>query len=114
PHEYIRSGTAKVMTLFHPADGHVHLQGVTTCPNQTLHGWLKERLCQILAELAPRVPCAWGTEWLRTEWERWQEGLTLRPTLPVNLPPLRMLLVLDNLAGHKTPAFVCWLFAHGV
>ncbi len=25
-----------------------------------------------------------------------------------------MLLVLDNLAGHKTPAFVLWLFAHGV
>ena len=25
-----------------------------------------------------------------------------------------MLLVLDNLAGHRTPAFVCWLFAHGV
>jgi hypothetical protein len=21
-----------------------------------------------------------------------------------------MLLVLDNLAGHKTPEFVCWLF----
>jgi hypothetical protein len=25
-----------------------------------------------------------------------------------------MLLVLDNLAGHKIPAFVCWLFAHGI
>jgi len=25
-----------------------------------------------------------------------------------------MLLVLDNLAGHKTPAFVCWLFEHGI
>ena len=25
-----------------------------------------------------------------------------------------MLLVLDNLAGHKTAAFVCWLFAHGI
>jgi hypothetical protein len=25
-----------------------------------------------------------------------------------------MLLVLDNLAGHKTPAFVLWLFAHGI
>ena len=25
-----------------------------------------------------------------------------------------MLLVLDNLAGHKTPEFVCWLFAHGI
>jgi hypothetical protein len=25
-----------------------------------------------------------------------------------------MLLVLDNLAGHKTPELVCWLFEHGV
>jgi len=25
-----------------------------------------------------------------------------------------VLLVLDNLSGHKTPAFVLWLFAHGV
>jgi hypothetical protein len=25
-----------------------------------------------------------------------------------------MLLVLDNLQGHKTPVFVLWLFAHGV
>ena len=25
-----------------------------------------------------------------------------------------MLLVLDNLAGHKTPEFVLWLFAHGI
>jgi len=30
------------------------------------------------------------------------------------LPSLRMLLVLDNLAGHKTPEFGLWLFAHGV
>ena len=25
-----------------------------------------------------------------------------------------MLPVLDNLAGQKTPGFVCWLFAHGI
>jgi hypothetical protein len=25
-----------------------------------------------------------------------------------------MLLVLDNLAGHLTPAFVLWLFEHGI
>ena len=25
-----------------------------------------------------------------------------------------MLLVLDNLAGHTTPEFVLWLFAHGI
>jgi len=25
-----------------------------------------------------------------------------------------MLLVLDNLIGHKSPALMCWLFAHGI
>ena len=50
----------------------------------------------------------------RSGWERWQEGLSIKPTLLAGLPPLRMLLVLDNLAGHKTPEFVCWLFAHGI
>ena len=50
----------------------------------------------------------------RRGWERWQEGLSIKPTLLHELPPLRMLLVLDNLAGHKTPEFVCWLFAHGI
>ena len=35
-------------------------------------------------------------------------------TLPEQLPPLRVWRVLDNPAGHRTPAFVLWLFAHGV
>jgi hypothetical protein len=35
-------------------------------------------------------------------------------TLPIELPPRRVLLILDNLAGHRTPAFVLWLFAHAV
>ena len=38
----------------------------------------------------------------------------MRITLPAELPPLRVLLVLDNLTGHKTPELVLWLFAHGV
>ena len=29
PHEYLRDGTAKVLTLFHPADGRVRVKGVT-------------------------------------------------------------------------------------
>ena len=33
PHEYVRGGTAKVLTLFRPADGHVRAEGATTCPN---------------------------------------------------------------------------------
>ena len=35
-------------------------------------------------------------------------------TLPESLPPLRMLLVLDNLFGHYSVDFVLWLFAHGI
>ena len=50
----------------------------------------------------------------RAAWLRWQQSLSVRITLPEQLPPLRVLLVLDNLAGHKTPEFVLWLFAHGI
>jgi DDE superfamily endonuclease len=111
PHEYIRNGTAKVLTLFHPADGQVRVEGTTTCPNAVLHPWLKRGLSEILAELPghpPTVPAA------RAVWERWQQGLSVKPTLPAELPPLRLLLVMDNLTGHKTPALVLWLFAHGI
>jgi hypothetical protein len=112
PHEYLRDGTAKAMTLFHPADGHARVQGVTACPNSVLHPWLKRELAAILAAMPP-PPGEPPTGW-RAAWERWQEGLSIRPTLPDEPPPLRMLLVLDNLAGHKTPELVGWLFAHGV
>src|SRR5205807_10635394 len=50
----------------------------------------------------------------RAAWERWQAGLTVKPTLLDRLPPLRMLLVMDNLAGHLTASFVVWLFEHGI
>jgi DDE superfamily endonuclease len=115
PHEYLRDGTAKVLTRFHPADGQVRIKGVTSCPNPVLHGWLKQELAAVLAAVpAPSAKAvATGAE-VRKGWERWQEGLTIKPTLLSELPPLRMLLVLDNLTGHQTPAFVCWLFEHGV
>jgi hypothetical protein len=112
PHEYLRDGTAKALTLFHPADGHVRLHGVTACPNAVLHPWFKRELADILAAMPAPAPAP-ATGW-RPAWERWQEGLSIKPTLPEEPSPLRMLLVLDNLAGHKTPEFVCWLFAHGV
>lgn len=111
PHEYVRNGTAKVLTLFHPADGHVRIEGVTSCPNAVLHPWLKRELSDILAGLPEHPPTEQAS---RQAWQRWQQGLKVKPTLAAELPPLRMLLVLDNLAGHKTPEFVRWLFAHGV
>jgi hypothetical protein len=85
---------------------------VTACPNAVLHPWLKRELAAILATMSA-PPAEPPTGW-RAAWERWQEGLAIKPTLLDELPPLRMLLVLDNLAGHKTPELVCWLFAHGI
>jgi len=113
PAEYIRNGTAKMLTLFHPASGQVRVKGVTRCPNAVLHPWLKQELTAILTKL-PQPSSQVGPAVIRKQWERWQEGLTSRFTLPQVLPPLRMLLVLDNLTGHKTPAFVLWLVAHGI
>ena len=112
PHEYLRDGTAKVLTLFHPADGRVRVQGATSCPNAILHPWLKRELASILAAMPEPKRVAKATN--RRSWQHWQDGLTIKPTLLEELPPLRMLLVLDNLAGHKTPAFVFWLFEHGI
>jgi hypothetical protein len=112
PHEYLREGTAKVLTLFHPADGRVRIRGVTACPNTVPHGWLEHELTAVgPARPGAAGPAATAT---RGDRERWQEGLTIKPTLLDEPPPLRMLLVLDNLAGHKTPEFVCWRFAHGI
>src|SRR4051794_9231628 len=50
----------------------------------------------------------------RAAWAVWQAGLTRPFTLPHDLPALRLLLVWDNLTGHKTPELVLWLCAHGV
>jgi hypothetical protein len=113
PHEYVRAGTAKQMTLFHPASGTVRIKGVCSCTNAVLHPWLETQLHTILATLPQPTQTLSATE-NRQRWERWQEGLTMRITLPEVLPPLRLLLVLDNLTGHRTPSFVLWLFAHGI
>src|SRR5712691_143154 len=112
PHEYVRHGTAKLLTLFHPATGTVRVKGVRRCPNAVLHAWLKRQLLTILASLPPVAVLPQADN--RASWERWQAGLTVTPTLSADLPPLRLLLIMDNLAGHKTRAFVEWLFAHGV
>ena len=112
PHEHLRHGTAKLLTLFHPASGQLRVKGVTSAPNAVLHPWLEAELTAILATL-PEPPAQTEAE-RRAAWERWQAGLTIKFTLPDRLPPLRMLLILDNLSGHKTPALVLWLVAHGV
>jgi hypothetical protein len=112
PHEYGRGGTTKILTLFHPATGQVRVQPAANGTNLVLHGWLKAALAEIVAVL-PAVEAS-DAAVTRAAWQVWQEGLAVRFTLPEQLPPLRMLLVWDNLAGHKTPAMVLWLCRHGI
>jgi len=113
PHEYVRVGTAKQLTLFHPRTGEVRVKGVTQAPNAVLHPWLQAELRSILATL-PAPPAAPSPDENHRCWERWQAGLSIRITLPAVLPPLRLLLVLDNLAGHLSVSLVLWFFAHGI
>lgn len=83
-------------------------------PNTVLHPWFQQELTAILAAL-PALPAeATAARATRACWEAWQADLLVRPTLPTELPPLRLLLVLDNLTGHKSADLVCWLFQHGV
>ena len=112
-HEYQRNGTVKMMTLFHPASGAVRIKGVPSCTNAVLHAWLKKELAAILDSQPTAGPELSPAE-NRAIWESWREGLTVKATLSDVLPPLRMLLVMDNLKGHHTPEFVRWLFAQGV
>jgi hypothetical protein len=107
PHDYERNGTAKLLTLFRPATGQVHATGVTSAPNAVLHPWLQAELEQVLVEL-PAVTAAEAERPALAQWQTW-EGRACP-----DLPPLRLIIVWDNLAGHLSPELVIWLYHHGV
>src|SRR6266566_2827152 len=46
PHEHLRHGTAKMLTLFHPSTGTVRVKGVRNCPNAVLHACLQHPCCR--------------------------------------------------------------------
>ncbi len=71
PHEYMRGGTAKLLTLFRPATGEVRAQPVERAPNAVLHPWLREALSQILAALPPPAAGEAGDAPARLEWREW-------------------------------------------
>jgi len=108
PHEYVRGGTVKLLTLFRPATGEVRAKGVTNAPNAVLHPWLQGEIEAILAALP--APTLGSAEPPRLA--RWVTWLGHEPCEP--LPALRLLLIWDNLAGHLSYAIVRWLFQQGV
>lgn len=75
--------------------------------------WLQEHLAEVLAQIEKEHPrAAWPSEAARPLYARWETWLGHPPRGP--LPPLRIILIWDNLAGHLTPDLVGWLFEHGV
>jgi transposase len=109
PHEYVRGGTAKLLTLFRPATGEVRAEPVERAPNAVLHPWLRGELTAILAHCPapphePRPARRWA------DWD-WHPDAA---TWDGRLPPLRVLLIWDNLAGHLTPDLVVWCLWHGI
>jgi len=79
PHEYLRDGGAKLMTLFRPATGSVRAKGVVSVTNAILHPWLKEQLLAALsaeeqarAAAEEAAPSPKPGEWVEAhQWETW-------------------------------------------
>lgn len=111
PHEYIRAGTAKLLTLFRPATGEVRAAGVRSTANAILHPWLKTEWKAIRQEWVQGHPVVSMDE-ARPPLAQWQTWLGHPPR--GIYPPLRMILVWDHLAGHCSYESTKWLFAHGI
>lgn len=75
-HEYLRDGTAKILTLFHPHDGQVRIKGVESATNAVLHPWLKEEFTKIVNALA-EVSSPVSPEATQRLWQSWRAGLTV-------------------------------------
>ena len=114
PHEYERGGTAKLLTLFRPSTGALRAKGVLSVSNAVLHPWLEGELTAMLVEIEKEHPAAQlppeAERPLCAQWETWLG----HPPRGKPLPPLRIVLVLDNLAGHLSCDLVQWFFEHGV
>jgi DDE superfamily endonuclease len=100
------------LTLFRPATGELRAQPVLQAPNAVLHPWLQAELMAILAALPPVLdPQAPGRLW--QDWG-WGEAEVAAWEGSGPLPPVRMILVWDNLRGHKTPELVDWCVHQGI
>ncbi len=108
-HQYIRGKPAKLLTLFRPATGELRAEPVERTTNAILHPWLKTHLLAIL-EQCPPAPS------VIPQGRRWQDWDIYPGADQIDriLPPVRMLLSWDNLAGHKSPSLTQWCAEYGI
>jgi hypothetical protein len=90
PHEYLRGGTAKLLTLFRPATGEVRAEAVEQSTNAILHPWLKRELQAILKQCPPApLEVPQGRRW--QDWDIYPAA----EQLDRFFPPVRVLLILE-------------------
>jgi hypothetical protein len=108
-HQYIRGIPARLLTLFRPATGELRAEPVEHTTNAVLHPWLKEHLLTIMEQCPPAPEVV-------PEGRRWQDWdiYSAASQLDRFFPPVRMLLIWDNLAGHKSPSLTKWCAEHGI
>jgi hypothetical protein len=77
--------------------------------NAILHPWLKRELEAILKQCPPApVEVPQGRRW--QDWDIYPAA----EQLDRFFPPVRVLLIWDNLAGHKSHSIVQWCGEHGI
>jgi transposase len=103
-----------LLTLFRPATGEVCAQPVERSTNAVLHPWLKREVDALLAKLPPVADAfSPGRRWADWGWSE-EEVSGFDPRPKEERPPVRLVLVWDNLTGHKTTTMVEWLVERGV
>jgi hypothetical protein len=77
--------------------------------NAILHPWLKQQLTAILEQCPPASAVV-------PEGRRWQDWdiYPAAEQLDRFFPPVSMLLIWDNLAGHKSPSLTQWCAEQGI
>ncbi len=102
-----------MLTLFRPATGEVRAKAVEHATNAVLHPWLKEELACVLAGLPEPDPWALGRRW--SDWGWSEEAVAVYDPRPQEeRSPVRLVLIWDNLAGHKTTEMVAWCVKRGI
>src|SRR5262249_30981707 len=101
--------------LFRPATGAARAHAVRSDAHAILQPWLKDHLLHVLAELDRHPLSVWMALpedhlLVRT----WRHGWWSYEERPKSAPPLRLLLIWDNLARHRSDDLVRWLLQHGI
>lgn len=95
--------------MFRPATGELRAKPVDQSTTAILHPWLKEELEAMLKQCLPAPePVPEGRRW--QDWDPFPAA----EQLDRFVPPLRMLLILDTLAGHSSRDLVSWCHEHGI